>query len=391
MNLLDLVLALALVSAGYAGFRFGLAARALSWAGLALGTVVGVLFVDDIASALQSSTPRTRLLGSLAFLFLVAVIGQTIGIAGGSLLRRHLPITGGLRVADRVAGAITGVLAVLVGVWLLTPALSSAPGWPARAARGSAIVRTVDGWAPAPPGSLATLGRLVGEAPFPEVFERLTTPDAGAPPTRGVSVAVSARVAPSVVRVEGRACDQIQQGSGFVAAADVVVTNAHVVAGERSTLVSTPDGRRLDAAIVAFDPHRDVAVLHVDGLRLAPLARADGDVDQIGAVFGYPRGGPEHESPARIAQRIVANGTDIYRTGSTRRDVFVLASALVPGDSGGPLVDGRARVVGLAFAIDPGDANTAFALTRQEFDRVLTRAITSGASGGVDAGPCLVG
>jgi S1-C subfamily serine protease len=391
VNVLDLVLAAALVAAGYGGYRFGLAARALSWAGLAVGTLVGVLFVDDIANLLQASTPRTRLLGSLAFLFLTAIVGQTLGIAAGSLLRRHLPVSGGLRTADRVAGALAGLLAVLMGVWLLTPALSSAPGWPARAARGSAIVRTVDGVAPAPPASLATLGRLVGDAPFPEVFEQLTTSDAGNPPTGGVPDLVSARVAASVVRIEGQACDQIQQGSGFVAASDVVVTNAHVVAGEGATRVFTPDGRRLDATVVAFNPDRDVAVLRVGGLDLATLRRDDGEVDETGSVFGYPRGGPLHESPARIAQRISARGTDIYRTDPTVRDVYVLAAELAPGDSGGPLVNQQGDVTGVAFAIDPGNSTTAFALTREEVDKTLTPVLRTGASNPVDAGPCLVG
>jgi S1-C subfamily serine protease len=390
VNLLDLVLALVLVGAGYAGFRFGLAARALSWAGLAIGTLVGVLFVDDIATALQSSTPRTRLLGSLAFLFLVAVIGQTIGIAGGTLLRRHVRLSGRMQVADRVAGAFAGVLAVLIGVWLLTPALSSAPGWPARAARGSAIVRSVDSLAPSPPGSLATLGRLVGEAPFPDVFG-LSTPDAGDPPTSGISSPIGQRIAPSVVRVEGRACDQIQQGSGFVAADEVVVTNAHVVAGEDGTEVFTADGDSLDGTVIAFDPDRDVAVLHVDDLSLDPLTRADGQVDAVGSVFGYPRGGPEHESPARIVQRIIAKGTDIYRTGVTRRDVYVLAASLAPGDSGGPLVDTDGNVIGLAFAIDPGNATTAFALTRAEVDAVVDPALRARSRSAVDTGPCLIG
>jgi S1-C subfamily serine protease len=194
----------------------------------------------------------------------------------------------------------------------------------------------------------------------------------------------------SVVRVEGRACDQIQQGSGFVAAEDLVVTNAHVVGGERDTTVFTPDGRSLDATVIAFDPNRDVAVLEVDGLQLSSLALGDGQVDGLGSVFGYPRGGPLHESPARIAQRIVAKGTDIYRTGTTRRDVFVLATSLAPGDSGGPLVNDGGRVVGIAFAIDPGESNTAFALTRQEVREVLTP-VLDGRVSRVDTGPCLVG
>ncbi len=391
MNLFDVAVILIAGGAGYLGYRYGFTARALGWLGLVAGITIGALFVDDVARALQGSTPRTRLLGALAFLFLVTIIGQSLGVALGSLLRRYLPARGLLSTADRVVGALVGVFAVLFVVWLLVPAFASASGWPARAVRGSAIARAVDRFAPSPPGSLSALGRLVGDAPFPEVFDRLTSPDVGDPPNTALAPEVAARVLPSVVRVEGQACDLIQQGSGFVAAPDIVVTNAHVVGGEPATEVFTPDGRRLDARVVAFDADRDLAVLRVPGLDLAPLDRGDAEVDATGAVIGYPGGGPETVSPARIAQRITAKGTNIYRTASSSREVFVLAAELDPGDSGGALVDQAGRVVGSAFAVDPSSETTAYALTNDEVRRVLDPVLSSGASSPVDTGPCLVG
>lgn len=391
MNVLDVLLILASGLAGYTGYRFGLAARALSWAGLAAGLVIGVEFVDDIARALQGSTPRTRLLASLAFLLLVAVIGQSLGIAIGSLVRRHLPATGGIRIADRVAGGITGVFGVLVVVWLLIPGLANAPGWTARAVRGSAIVRQIDRLAPKPPSSLSTLGRLVGDAPFPEVFRQLTSSDVGSPPGQGVPLAVSNRVSLSVVKVEGQACDTIQQGSGFVAANGLIVTNAHVVAGERSTTVTTPTQGRLDALVVAFDPNRDLAVLRVRGLNAAPLPIVDAQIDETGGVFGYPGGGPESQAPGRVAERIVAQGTDIYRSAPTQRDVLVLAAKLFPGNSGGPFVDTSGRVAGVAFAVDPGASSTAYALATDEVDAVLHPVEASGGGQLVNTGNCING
>jgi len=391
VNLLDLFLIIAIATAAFTGYRFGLAARALSWAGLAVGLVVGVEFVDDIARALQGSTPRTRLLASLAFLLLVAVVGQSLGIALGSLVRRHLPATAGIRLADRIAGGISGALGVLVVVWLLIPGLANAPGWTARAVRGSAIVRQIDRVAPKPPSSLSTLGRLVGDAPFPEVFRQLTSSDVGSPPSQGLPAAVSTRVSAAVVKVEGQACDTIQQGSGFVAANGLVVTNAHVVAGERFTTVTVPSQGRLDALVVAFDPTRDLAVLRVRGLAVAPLPIVDAQIDETGGVFGYPGGGPESQAPARAAERIIAQGTDIYRSSPTQRDVLVLAAKLFPGNSGGPFVDTTGHVAGVAFAVDPGAASTAYALATDEVNAVLHPVEASGGGQLVDTGNCING
>jgi S1-C subfamily serine protease len=391
VNVLDIILIVALAIAGYIGYRFGLAARALSWAGLTIGLIVGVEFVDDIARALQGSTPRTRLLASLAFLLLVALIGQSLGIALGSLVRRHLPAVGGIRVADRVAGGITGVLGILVVVWLLIPGLANAPGWTARAVRGSAIVRQIDRVAPKPPSSLSTLGRLVGDAPFPEVFRQLTSSDVGSPPSQGLPAALSNRVSLAVVKVEGQACDTIQQGSGFVAANGLVVTNAHVVAGERFTTVTVPTQGRLDALVVGFDPARDLAVLRVRGLAIAPLPIVDAQIDETGGVFGYPGGGPEQQASARVAQRIVAQGTDIYRSTPTHRDVLVLAAKLFPGNSGGPFVDAKGNVAGVAFAVDPGAASTAYALATDEVNAVLHPVEVAGGGQLVDTGNCING
>ncbi len=392
MNVLDVVVVAATAAAGYFGYRLGFVARVASWVGLAIGVTLAVAFVDDVLDTLSSQPSATRLLVALAFFLFLASAGQALGFAVGIALRRRLPARAGVHRIDRIGGAVVGVLGVLVAVWLLVPALTSASGWPARAARDSQIVRAINRYAPDPPPQAERLGRSVAEGPFPEVFSRLNGPgDVGTPPTKALAPDVAARVASSTVRVEGEACDQIQAGSGWVAGPDLVVTNAHAVAGERNTHVETSDGRRLAATVVAFDPGRDVAVLRIRNLRLFALPRADGRDGVAGAVFGYPGGGPLVISPARIAETVNAAGTDIYRTGRTRRQVFVIAAELAPGDSGGPLVDQAGRVVGVAFAIDPGQDATAYALTRAEVDAVLVPMLNAGGRSAVGAGPCLVG
>jgi S1-C subfamily serine protease len=392
VNALDVVILAAAGAAGYFGYRLGFVARVTSWVGLAIGVVLAVAFVDYIVDLLSSQPSQTRLLVALAFFVFLATAGQGAGLAVGAALRRRLPPEAGVHRADRIGGAVVGVIGVLVALWLLVPALSSASGWPARAAGDSQIVRAINRYAPDPPPEAERLGRRVAEGPFPEVFSGFNGPgDVGAPPTSALAPDVAARVASSTVRIEGAACDQIQAGSGWVAGADLVVTNAHVVAGERNTHVETNDGRRLTATVIAFDPGRDVAVLRVRNLRLFALPRVDGGDGLVGAVFGYPGGGPLAISPARIAETVDAAGTDIYRTGRTSREVFVIASNLAPGDSGGPLVDQRGRMVGVAFAVDPGHDGTAYALTRAEVDSVLEPVLNGTGQSSVGTGPCLVG
>ncbi len=388
MNALDVVILLGVVVAAVCGYRLGFVARALSWAGLAAALVLAIQLIPDLMTALASATPRGRLLAVIAFVIGLGLLGQAFGLALGALVHARLSSATVVQRSDRIAGAAVGACGAVVFLWLLLPALTSAPGWPARAAQGSTIASTIERVAPQPPPSLRELGRMVAEAPFPEVFDPNDRPgDVGPPPQLSLSPAADERVRNAVVRVEGEACDQIQDGTGFAVARDLVVTNAHVVAGENITSVFLPDGARRAARVVRFDPRRDLALLRVPGLGLDPLPLGDATAGMVGAVYGHPGGGPLRPTPARIAEQIDARGTDIYRTTPTSRAVFVLASELAPGDSGAPLVNSAGTVVGVAFAIDPGTSTTAYALTNEEVRPLLANV---GAQT-VETGSCLVG
>jgi S1-C subfamily serine protease len=389
VNAFDALLVALLALAAWGGARLGLVRGAFAWVGLAVGIVVGIVFVDDVTNVFKSSSPGLRFLVALAFLLLVAVIAQTLGISIGSTVARVIPPHGPIRLFDQLGGAALGAFATLLVLWLLIPALASSPGWNARAVRGSWIAQQVQDVGGDPPSSFEALGRLVGEAPFPEVFRDLVTGGAGDPPTAGIDPGVAAFVSASVVRVEGQACNLVLDGSGFAVAPDTVVTNAHVVAGERNTDVYTNDGRRLDASVVAFDPSRDLAVLLVAGAGLPPLSLGDAPPGAVGSVIGHPGGGPLRATPARVDRLVNATGTDIYRTARTERAVLVLAAHLAPGDSGAPVVDSAGHLMGVAFAIDPGSSNTAYALANSELDPILATSINSTAPG--ETGKCLVG
>ena len=91
----------------------------------------------------------------------------------------------------------------------------------------------------------------------------------------------------------------------------------------------------------------------------------------------------------RIAEQIVARGTNIEHTAATRREVFVLAAVTEPGDSGAPVVDQSGRVLGVLFAFDLSRPTTAYALTTNELNAVLDPVLATPHHNPVSTGPCL--
>jgi S1-C subfamily serine protease len=373
VNLLDLMILVAAASAALGGYRLGLLARAASWVGLAIGLVLAARVLPRILEEFQGPDSGARLLVAAGVLMGGAFIGQGLGLLAGAHMHRFIP-HGPLKSLDKAAGGLVGVFGILVAFWLLLPAMADVRGWSAQQVRGSTIARAIHDNAPRPPDTLQALRRLVGDTSFPRVFDALRpAPVTGPPPeTTGIDPAILERVAASTVKVEGEACRRIQEGSGFAAAPDTVVTNAHVVAGVDSPRVLRPNGRTLRATVVVYDSDRDLAVLSVPGLGQNPLPIANGRAGQQGAVFGHPGGqDPLRIAPARINQRVSAVGRDLYDAHQTRRDVFILAADLQSGDSGGALVDQAGAVIGVAFAIAPDRPGTAYALTSAELRTVL--------------------
>lgn len=374
MNLLDVVVLVAIISAALGGFRAGFLARVASWIGIALGFYAAVRILPTVLSSFEQPTASGRLLVAIAVLIVGTFIGQAIGLVVGHRVRGVLPL-GGARTADRVVGGLAGALSIVVVVWVFLPTLADVAGWPARQARGSFVAKAVNSSLPKPPNATQSVRRLVDDGGLPRVFEALEpAPDAGIPPVdSGLDPAVQFTVTASTVKVVGEACDRIQEGSGFVISENVIVTNAHVVAGEDKVDVLRPDGKRLPASVVVFDAPRDLAILVVEKLGLPPLGRANAKVGSTGAVFGHP-GGQEavRAAPARISDEVAADGEDIYGQ-QTRRQVYILAANLQAGDSGGALVDTLGKVVGVAFAIAPDRPGTAYALTGTELDRVVQK------------------
>ena len=175
-------------------------------------------------------------------------------------------------------------------------------------------------------------------------FPRIDGPEARvAPPQAGITRDPEVQAAAaSVVKILGTACGLGVAGSGWVAGDGLVVTNAHVVAGEDDTRV-LPGGREPGRAAQAvyFDPRNDIAILRVDGLDEAPLElAADPAPSTSAAILGFPLNGPFDARPGRLGVTRRVQSSDAYGRGPVERSMTALRGLVRSGNSGGPMVDG---------------------------------------------------
>lgn len=382
--MLDLFLLIAVAVAGYAGYRLGFIARVVSWTGMVIGLVAGLLLVP----AALGAVPEGNTAATLVVAFGLVLGGAGLGLAGGLLLAHRSDrsrVSESARLADQAGGAAMGVLGVVLLVWLLVPGFADLPGWPARLVRESYIAQAVATGLPTAPDGTQQLRRALAER-SPQVFDGLgRTPDAGAVPTdSGIGTETVNRVAASIVKIVGTSCGSTESGTGWVIQPGTVVTNAHVAAGQSSLRLETGDGGSVTAQVVAIDPKVDLALLSAPGLQGPSLEMGSTKIGETGAVFGHPLGRPLELSPFRIADRINAKGRDIYGTAGVTRDLVVLAADIEHGDSGSPLVDRNGVVVGVAFATSPDRTGVAYAIGT---DRVTTFVRGAG-SDPIDPGAC---
>jgi len=369
-NTLDLILILALGVFAYSGYRQGFVIGVLSFGGFLGGGVLGTFVAPPIAERVASGGGRSVL--GIATVLVLASIGQLIGTTLGAALRRRVTWHPA-RLVDSAGGAFVSVVGVLLVAWLLgTAAKDSAYTGIAKQVRNSQILQTVDGVLPPAPSVFASFRRLLDERGFPQVFTSLNPQSSApvAPPDPAVLNSAAVRSTRTrVLKVLGvaRSCSRRLEGTGFVYAADRVMTNAHVVAGVRDPEVVLRDGSRKRGRIVLFDPARDVAVIYVPGLGLPPLQfRSEARSGADAVVVGYPEDGPFNAVAARVREEITAVGRDIYDRSTVRREVYALRAVVRPGNSGGPLLAPDGRVYGVIFAADAEDKETGYALTADE-------------------------
>jgi S1-C subfamily serine protease len=327
----------------FIGWKKGLVASALSVAGIILGAWLGSRLAPELLQG-GTNSPYTPL-AALAGAAVGAILLETIGTLAGSALRTRM-MKPRLSTLDAGGGLVLGALAGLTLVWVLGAVALLLPGQTdlRRGAQSSALLQRLNKVVP-PTDLLNALARI---DPFPTIAgpgAPVAPPDPKLVHEPGVR-----RARPSVVRVLGTACGVGVEGTGWTARPNLVVTAAHVVAGQHDTVVELQSGGRLPADVVTFDRKNDVAVLRVKDLGLRALELASAKPGEPVAVLGFPENGPFTVTPARIGRTSVVLAEDAYGSGPVTRTITSLRGRVRHGDSGAPAVDADGAVQTTIFA-----------------------------------------
>jgi S1-C subfamily serine protease len=378
MTVLDWAIVAFTLAVALWGYRQGLIVGTLTLVGFGLGAFAGSR-IGPLLLSQGSESPYAPLCAALGALLVGAVMAVTLeSFALG--LRTRLIRGRGLHLADGAGGAALVASVGLGLVWVLGAVALHAPGTAQLRAdvQRSLILRSLNDVLPPSGPILHALNRV---DPVPALSGPTTL--VAAPDPAVADDPDVARAGASVVRVLGTACGLGIEGSGWVAAPGLVVTNAHVVAGEDDTTVTTRDGASIEAVAVHYDPANDLALLHVAAeLPALPMA-AEPKAGTAAAVLGYPENGPFAASPARLGGTSVTISEDSYGHGPLSRSIASLRGGVRSGNSGGPLVDDRGRVLGTVFAATTSGSPGGFAIPNE----VVARALGEG-DGPVDTGPC---
>ncbi|MGO9332480.1 MAG: MarP family serine protease [Acidimicrobiales bacterium] len=389
MDALDLILILVILVSALRGFRRGAAVQVLSYGGALGGLALGVVLVLLICPHVSGQRAKTAV--ALLLLLVPAAVFAASGRHLGAELWRRLR-RARFGAVDAAGGAVVATAGALVVIWLLASILvNSQFSLVASQINDSRIIRSVTNIMPPIPTALAPVERFLSDEGLQLVadgFVQLAGPVAY--PSAAQVLAGAAKASPSTVKVVAIGCGEIQEGSGFVVGRDLVVTNAHVVAGTQSVRVEDSVGYHV-GAVAYFDPEFDLAILRVHGLPERALTLDPGTVGRgtKAVVLGYPEGGPLAVDPAGVRSEIFATGLDIYGENPTVRAVYVIQALVRPGNSGGPLVEPDGLVIGVVFSRSPTSSDIGYALASPGVLARIHKAESLPTSAVVGTGGCI--
>jgi S1-C subfamily serine protease len=361
------------------GYQQGLIVGALSMIGFVAGALIGSRLGPAMLpdGAESPYAPATGLAGALLFGGIAAVSLE----GAAHHLRARLVRENAAEIADGAGGAVLLAGIGLALAWMFGAVALNAPGAHdlRKDVQRSSILRALNDVIPPSGFVLNALNRI-----DPGVAITGPDPGVGPPDFKLAHDPDVDQAGDGVVHVLGTACGLGVSGSGWIAEPGLVVTVAHVVAGEDDTTVIDRDGEQLDATAVHFDSTNDLALLRVDGLDAAALRmRGNPASGTAGAVLGYPEDQPFTITPARLGPTGSVISEDSYGRGPVRRELTALRGEVRSGNSGGPMVDAKGRVLTTVFASTTAGKPGGYGVP----NRVVGSAL-SDSSGAVGTGPC---
>ncbi|MDR4532061.1 MarP family serine protease [Glutamicibacter sp. PS] len=384
---LDAVIFVVLLGFFIAGVRRGFIRTLGDMLGLIAGGVAAFFAIPIVSTFAENPWWRVGLMiGTAAVLIL---LGQWFGRVIATAIRRWLNFDI-LRAVDGLAGGIISVLITATVIGALAFSVSSM-GMP-RLSAEIGDSRMIDMIRKATPDAvnraISNARSAVLAETIPTILEPFAPPVQPVPEGQWKATDAQLAAKDSSTKISGTAiqCGVNQTGSGFVVGNQLVMTNAHVVAGLSSATVETEDRRIHRGYVVYFDPETDIALLRVEGLEAPalPIAQEDLERGDSAAFLGHPAGGPFQMGGAVVASQAKVSLADIYGENPRAISIYQLTAEIQQGNSGGPLVNEQGQAVGMIFAKSRNDAETGFALSLEELEEALdagaqrTRAINTG-------------
>ena len=144
-------------------------------------------------------------------------------------------------------------------------------------------------------------------------------------------------------------------GSGVVFARDgLILTNEHVVRGNKDVEVAFADGQRVAGTVRAADAISDLALVEAKRTGL-PAAKFQTDLPRVGElaiVIGSPLGF-ENTATAGIISGLHREIPGSAASSQSLVDLIQTDAAISPGNSGGAVVNSRGEVIGISEAYIP--------------------------------------
>ena len=171
------------------------------------------------------------------------------------------------------------------------------------------------------------------------------------------------------------------QGSGFIFADGLIMTNAHVVDGSDLVTVGLTNGKKFKGKVIGQDFFTDIALIKIKGK--GPWPKADlGDSTKIkvgdwAIAVGNPFG-LENTVTLGIISNLKRNVTQlgIY---DKKLDLIQTDAAINPGNSGGPLLNSNGEVIGINTLIRSGPgAGLSFAIPINKAKEVAYQLLDNG-------------